>query len=207
MNYQVSLVALLGIFGLGTQPQLLFSKEPSVRLWDWTSTSNSWVYFCFGGPGGPQPTLRISWNIWLRWVSTSTWKFSKYFASLGLNLNLGILEIFCFAGISTSISKHLNYLRYKFWNHWVFLLLFKKSDISTLMLFLYGYVCPVIYMALNAKMFLWWFYAPKFSMIIKAYTQLPTLGLVWIFLSWASCPIICPAKMPWAFLCSFKPST
>ena len=34
LNQQVSLIALLGIFGLGTQPQLLFSKEPSVRLWD-----------------------------------------------------------------------------------------------------------------------------------------------------------------------------
>ena len=101
--------------------------------------------FCFAGS---QPQLENSRNILLRW---------------GLNLNLGILEIFCFAGISTSISKHLNYLRYKFWNHWVFLLHFKKSDISTLMLFLYGYVCPVIYMALNAKMFLWWFYAPNFQ--------------------------------------------
>ena len=148
-------------------------------MWPWDATSTFILQRTFGtslglnfnlqtleyisASGGPQPTLRISRNILLRWVSTSTWKFSKYFASLGLNLNLGILEIFCFAGISTSISKHLNYLRYKFWNHWVFLLLFKKSDISTLMLFLYGYVCPVIYMALNAKMFLWWFYAPNFQ--------------------------------------------
>jgi len=38
LNYQVSLVALLGICGLGTQPQPLFSKEPLVHLWDWTST-------------------------------------------------------------------------------------------------------------------------------------------------------------------------
>ena len=36
--------------------------------------------FCFAGP---QPQLGNSWNILLRWVSTSTWKFSKYFASLG----------------------------------------------------------------------------------------------------------------------------
>ena len=148
-------------------------------MWPWDATSTFILQRTFGtslglnfnlqtleyisASGGPQPTLRISRNILLRWVSTSTWKFLKYFASLGLNLNLGILEIFCFAGISTSISKHLNYLRYKFWNHWVFLLLFKKSDSSTLMLFLYGYVCPVIYMALNAKMFLWWFYAPNFQ--------------------------------------------
>ena len=46
---------------------------------------------------------------------------------------------------------------------------------------------------------------PKFSMIIKAYTQLPTLGLVWIFLSWASCSIICLAKMPyWSFFMLFQ---
>ena len=49
LNQQISLVALLGIFGLGTQPQLGLPKESSVRLWDWTTTSNSWVYFCFAG--------------------------------------------------------------------------------------------------------------------------------------------------------------
>ena len=32
---------------------------------------------------GPQSTLKISRNILLRWVLTSTWQFSKYFALLG----------------------------------------------------------------------------------------------------------------------------
>ena len=140
--------------------------------------------FCFAAS---QPQLGNSQNILLHWVSTSTWEFSKYFALLGSQPQFQNTWIIC--DIPTC---------FKFWNHWVFLLLFKKSDFSTWMLFLYSYVCPVIYMALNAKMFLWWFYAPNLSMIIKAYTQLPTLGLVWIFLSWASCPIICPAKKPWA---------
>ena len=34
LNQQISLVSLLGIFGLGTQPQLGFSKESLVHLWD-----------------------------------------------------------------------------------------------------------------------------------------------------------------------------
>ena len=80
-----------------------------------------------------------------------------------------------------------------------------KSDISTSMVCLYGYLCLVIYMALYAKIIIWWDYAPNFSMIIMAYTQLPTLGFVWIFLSWPSCPIICLAKMPyWSFCMLFQ---
>ena len=148
-------------------------------MWPWDATSTFILQRTFGpslglnfnlqtleyisASGGPQPTLRISQNILLRWVSTSTWKFLKYFASLGLNLNLGILEIFCFAGISTSISKHLNYLRYKFWNHWVFLLLFKKKryfNFNVIVIWLcvpcdlYGFKCQNVFMvALCPKFF------------------------------------------------------
>ena len=35
------------------------------------------------GFAGSQPQLENSRNILVRWVSTSTWEFSKYFASLG----------------------------------------------------------------------------------------------------------------------------
>ena len=120
----------------------------SRNTWPWDTTSTSILQRTFG------MSLGLNFNL----------KLLSIFLLCGdLNLHLEFLEIFCFAGISTSISKHLNCLQYKFWNHWVFLLLLKKSDISTLMLFLYGYVCPVIYMALNAKMFLWWFYAPNFQ--------------------------------------------
>ena len=65
---------------------------------------------------GPQPTPRISQNILLCWVSTSTWEFFKYFALLGSQPQFQNTWIIC--DIPTG---------FKFWNHWVFLLLFIKK--------------------------------------------------------------------------------
>ena len=69
--------------------------------------------FCFAGS---QPQLGNSRNILLRWVSTSTWLFSKYFSLLGSQPQFQNTWIIC--DIPTG---------FKFWNHWVFLLLFLKK--------------------------------------------------------------------------------
>ena len=72
---------------------------------------------------------------------------------------------------------------------------FYKTNISTLMSFLYGYVCPVIYMALNAKMFYGGFMPHIFNDHQGVHATSNLRPRVDIFVM-ASCPIICPAKMP-----------
>ena len=94
------------------------------------------LWICFAGS---QPQLENSRNILLHWVSTSTWEFLKYLALLGFQPQFQNTWIIW--NINSEITGFSCYLKKK------------KSDISTLMLFLYGYLCPVIYMALNAKMF------------------------------------------------------
>jgi hypothetical protein len=93
LNQQISLVSVLGIFGLGTQPQLGFSKS----LWydSGTELQPQTLENIFALLGS-QPKLGNSQNIFASLGSQTleTWKFLNILLCWDLNLNLEILEIF-----------------------------------------------------------------------------------------------------------------